>query len=70
MYGHFFHPQGAVGRSAAPNTQTVLSDVSDLSSVSSAPKYEADTVCSLAPDKSQGGYSTKVNNLGDCCSPT
>ncbi|KAG7233974.1 hypothetical protein INR49_028688, partial [Caranx melampygus] len=52
----------AVGGSAPPNTQTVLSDVSDLSSVSSAPKYEADTVRAIAPEKSQGrqGGSTKT----------
>ncbi|XP_071343404.1 uncharacterized protein C19orf44 homolog isoform X2 [Trachinotus anak] len=48
-------------RSAPPNTQTVFSDLSDLSSVSSAPTNGADTVRSVAPEKSQGrdGGSTE-----------
>lgn len=50
-------------RSAPPNTHTLLSDLSDLSSVSSAPEHGADTVGSATAGKTQGGEgdSTKVN---------
>ncbi|GAA6230925.1 uncharacterized protein C19orf44 homolog isoform X2 [Lates japonicus] len=57
-------------RSAPPNTYTLFSDLSDLSSVSSASDNRADTVGSAAPEKSQGreGGSTKdlrpQNSLG------
>lgn len=53
-------------RSAPPNTHTLFSDLSDLSSVSSASENRAD---SAAPEKSQGreGGSTKVNNFIGYC---
>lgn len=53
--------------SAPPNTNTLLSDLSDLSSVSPAPEPGADTVgpaaAAAAAGKTQGtdGDSTKVN---------
>ncbi|XP_023284990.1 uncharacterized protein C19orf44 homolog isoform X2 [Seriola lalandi dorsalis] len=59
---------GAVGgslktRSAPPNTQTVHSDLSDLSSVSSAPENGADSVLSVAPVMSQGGEGGSIKDL-------
>lgn len=52
-------------RSAPPNAHTLLSDLSDLSSVSSNPEHGADTVGSAAAGKTQGREwdSTKVNAL-------
>ncbi|XP_051233674.1 uncharacterized protein C19orf44 homolog [Dicentrarchus labrax] len=50
---------GAVGgsvktRSAPPNTHTLISDLSDLSSVSSAPEHGADAAGSAAAGKTRG----------------
>lgn len=49
-------------RSAPPNSHTVLSDLSDLSSVSSAPDHEA-AVGPGAAGKVQGPGSTTVHDF-------
>ncbi|XP_076579324.1 uncharacterized protein C19orf44 homolog [Chaetodon auriga] len=60
--------QGAVvgsakSRPAPPNTHTLLSDVSDLSSVSSAPEHGADTGASAAAGKTQGRERDTTKDL-------
>lgn len=55
-------------RSAPSNVHTILSDLSDLSSVSSAPEHGAVAVGSASAGKTQGreGGSTKVNTSKEC----
>lgn len=55
-------------RPAPPNAHTLFSDLSDLSSLSSAPEHGADTIGSAAPDKNQGrNGDSKVNDLRTSC---